>query len=73
MQVEGLIRGETDRQRSDGSVYFPWSFSHRGTAEHLKPFAKTEVGGIDHSGLLIQLGDQMEAQLAASNENRETE
>ena len=53
-----------------GLFIFPGRFL---TVEHLKPFAKTEVGGIDHSGLLIQLGDQMEAQLAASYENRETE
>jgi len=33
-------------------------------AEDLRPFPEGEVGGDDHRGLLVELGDQMEEQLA---------
>ena len=38
---------------------------HLGIAEHGGPFAEREVGGDDNAGLLVELADQMEQQLAA--------
>jgi hypothetical protein len=38
---------------------------HLGVAEDGRPLAEGEVGGDDHRGLLVQLADQVEQQLAA--------
>ena len=38
---------------------------HLGIAEHGRPFAEREVGGDDHRGLLVELANQVEQQLAA--------
>ena len=38
---------------------------HLGIAEHGGPFAEREVGGDDDAGLLLELADQVEQQLAA--------
>ena len=38
---------------------------HLGIAEHGRPFAEGQVGGDDHRGLLVELADQVEQQLAA--------
>jgi len=37
---------------------------HLLVAEDLGPFPEGEVGGDDHRGLLVELGDQMKQQLA---------
>jgi hypothetical protein len=37
---------------------------HLGLAEHTGPFAKGEVGGHDHRGLLVEAADQVEQQLS---------
>ena len=39
--------------------------SHLGVTEDGWPFAEVEIGGDDHRGLLIEMADQMEQQLAA--------
>jgi hypothetical protein len=38
---------------------------HLGIAEHTRSFAEAEVGGDDHAGLLIELGEQVEQQRPA--------
>src|SRR3546814_13956405 len=38
---------------------------HLGIAEHGWPLPEREVGGDDNAGLLVELADQMEQQLAA--------
>ena len=43
---------------------------HFGVAEHRWPFAKGEIGGDDHRGILIELADQVEQQLAAGQGER---
>ena len=37
---------------------------HLFIAEDLGPFPEGEIGGDDHRGLLVELGDQMKEQLA---------
>jgi hypothetical protein len=39
--------------------------------KHGGPFAKGEIGGDDDAGLLTQLADQMEQQLAARSSDRQ--
>ena len=38
---------------------------HLGITEHGRPLPEGEVGGYDDAGLLIELADQVEQQLAA--------
>ena len=44
---------------------------HLGVAEHAGPFGEAQVGGDDHAGVLVQLGQQVEQQGAAGLAERQ--
>ena len=44
---------------------------HLGVAEHLRPFAKREIGGDHDRGVFVQAADEMEQQLSAGLRERQ--